>query len=193
MTFMTANGTLIDTAAPDAAARFEAEEPELAAGLAELRDEIRADEKLAERIRQKFEIKNTTGYRLCAFLDADEPVEIFRRLIVGSEGTLALICDATFETLPVPAHTTTAWLHFAGIPEACAPVPDLVELGASAVELMVAPALMVAAMNIPGAPQDWLELPPESAVLLVEFGSDDDSHRSTSPSAQRSRRWARTT
>ena len=52
-------------------------------------------------------------------------------------------------------------------------MPDLVELGASAVELMVAPALMVAAMNIPGAPQDWLELPPESAVLLVEFGSDD--------------------
>ncbi len=40
---------------------------------------------------------------------------------------------------------------------------------------MVAPALMVAAMNIPGAPQDWLELPPESAVLLVEFGSDDEA------------------
>jgi D-lactate dehydrogenase len=173
MTFMTANGTLIDTSEPDAAVRFEAEEPELAAGLAELRDEIRADEKLMKRIRHKFEIKNTTGYRLCAFLDADEPVEIFRRLIVGSEGTLALICDATFETLPLPAHTTTAWLHFAGIPEACTPVPDLVALGASAVELMVAPALMVAAMNIPGAPQDWLELPPESAVLLVEFGSDD--------------------
>ncbi len=183
MTFMTANGTVIDTSAPDAAARFESEEAELAAGLTELRDEIRADKKLAKRIRHKFEIKNTTGYRLCAFLDADEPVEIFRRLIVGSEGTLALICDATFETLPVPAHTTTAWLHFAGIPEACAPVPDLVELGASAVELMVAPALMVAAMNIPGAPQDWLELPPESAVLLVEFGSDDEKSLDKSESA----------
>jgi D-lactate dehydrogenase len=173
MTFMTANGTLIDTAHPDAATRFEREEPELARGLADIRDEIRADADLAARIRQKFEIKNTTGYRLCAFLDEDEPLHIFRRLIVGSEGTLALICDATFETLPVPAHTTTAWLHFAGIREACEPVPALVELGASAVELMVAPALMVAAMNIPGAPQSWLELPPESAVLLVEFGADD--------------------
>ncbi len=175
MTFMTASGTVIDTSDPGAGALFQAEEPELAAGLAELRDEIRADQALAARIRHKYEIKNTTGYRLCAFLDADEPVEIFRRLIVGSEGTLALICDATFETLPVPAHTTTAWLHFAGIPEACAPVPDLVALGASAVELMVAPALMVAAMNIPGAPQDWLELPPESAVLLVEFGADEEA------------------
>ncbi|MDQ3730218.1 MAG: FAD-binding oxidoreductase, partial [Actinomycetota bacterium] len=175
MTFLTASGTVIDTSQPDAATRFAADEPELSAGLAELRDEIRADFELCERIRRKYEIKNTTGYRLCAFLDADEPVEIFRRLIVGSEGTLALIADATFETLPVPAYTTTAWLHFAGIPEACAPVPRLVELGASAVELMVAPALMVAAMNIPGAPQDWLELPPESAVLLVEFGSDDEA------------------
>ena len=175
MTFLTAGGTLVDTSRPDAAALFTAEEPELSAGLAELRDEIRSDPELCARIRRKYEIKNTTGYRLCAFLDADEPVEIFRRLIVGSEGTLALIADATFETLPVPAHTTTAWLHFTGISEACEPVPKLVELGASAVELMVAPALMVAAMNIPGAPQDWLELPPESAVLLVEFGSDDES------------------
>src|SRR5262249_13210657 len=49
-----------------------------------------------------------------------------------------------------------------------------VEAGATAVELMVAPALMVAAQNIAGAPQDWLELPPTSAALLVEFGADTD-------------------
>ena len=56
----------------------------------EIRDEIRADDELSARIRHKFEIKNTTGYRLCAFLDADTPVEIFRRLLVGSEGTLGV-------------------------------------------------------------------------------------------------------
>jgi D-lactate dehydrogenase len=33
---------------------------------------------------------------------------------------------------------------------------------------------MVAAQNIAGAPQDWLELPPTSAALLVEFGADTD-------------------
>ncbi|MDQ3573199.1 MAG: FAD-binding oxidoreductase [Actinomycetota bacterium] len=169
MTFMTPRGTVIDTAAPDAPSRFAAEEPDLAAGIARIRDEVRADQALCERIRRKFEIKNTTGYRLCAFLDADEPVEIFRRLLVGSEGTLGLICDATFMTVPVPPMTTTAWFHFAGIDEACEPVPALVELGARAVELMVAPALMVASMHIPGTPQDWQQLPPESAVLLVEF------------------------
>ena len=174
MTFMTPRGVMIDTAAPDAATSFAAEEPELAAGIARIRDEVRADGELCERIRRKFRIKNTTGYRLCAFLDADEPVEIFRRLLVGSEGTLALICDATFETVPVPPLTSTTWLHFAGINEACEPVPALVELGARAVELMVAPALMVASMHIFGTPQDWQQLPPESAVLLVELGGGDE-------------------
>ena len=171
MTLVLASGTTIDTAEPGAAERFAVEEPELAAGLAAIRDEIRADAELSERIRRKFAIKNTTGYRLCAFLDADEPLEIFRRLVVGSEGTLAFVAEAVFETVPLPARTTTAWVHFPGIDEAIAPVRDLVESGATAVELMVAPALITAAWNMVGAPEEWKELPPESAVLLVEYGA----------------------
>jgi D-lactate dehydrogenase len=174
MTLVLASGTAIDTAEPGAAARFEAAEPELAAGLAAIRDEIRADAELSARIRRKFAIKNTTGYRLCAFLDADEPLEIFRRLVVGSEGTLAFVAEAVFETVPQPAHTTTAWIHFRGIDEAIAPVRDLVDSGATAVELMVAPALITAAWNMVGAPEEWKELPPESAVLLVEYGAESD-------------------
>ncbi|HUC06727.1 MAG TPA: FAD-binding oxidoreductase, partial [Solirubrobacterales bacterium] len=171
LTLVLASGTKIDTAVPGAAERFAAEEPELAAGLEAIRDEIRADAELSERIRRKFAIKNTTGYRLCAFLDADEPLEIFRRLVVGSEGTLAFVAEAVFETVPQPSHTTTAWVHFPGIDEAIAPVRDLVDSGATAVELMVAPALITAAWNMVGAPQEWKELPPESAVLLVEYGA----------------------
>jgi D-lactate dehydrogenase len=171
MTFVLPSGTTIDTAAPDAAERFAAAEPELAAGLAAIRDEVRADAELSERIRRKFAIKNTTGYRLCAFLDAEEPLEIFRRLVVGSEGTLAFVAEAVFETVPLPARTTTAWIHFPGIDEAIAPVRDLVDSGATAVELMVAPALITAAWNMVGAPEEWKELPPESAVLLVEYGA----------------------
>jgi D-lactate dehydrogenase len=175
LTFVLPSGTTIDTAAPGAVERFAAAEPELAAGLAAIRDEIRADPELSERIRRKFAIKNTTGYRLCAFLDADEPLEIFRRLLVGSEGTLAFVAEAVFETLPLPARTTTAWIHFPGIDAAIAPVRDLVDAGATAVELMVAPALITAAWNMIGAPQEWKELPPESAVLLVEFGAASDA------------------
>jgi D-lactate dehydrogenase len=174
LTFVLPSGTMIDTAAPDASERFTAAEPELAAGLAEIRDEIRGDESLAARIRKKFEIKNTTGYRLCAFLDEDDPVQIFRRLLIGSEGTLGFIAEAVFDTVPKPSKTTVSWLHFDGIESATEPVPALVDSGATAVELMVAPALMVAAQNIAGAPQDWLELPPTSAALLVEFGAKSD-------------------
>jgi D-lactate dehydrogenase len=175
LTFVLPSGTTIDTAAPGAAERFAAEEPELAAGLAAIRAEIRADAELSERIRRKFAIKNTTGYRLCAFLDAEQPLEIFRRLLVGSEGTLGFVAEAVFETVPLPARTTTAWVHFPGIDAAVAPVRELVDCGASAVELMVAPALITAAWNMVGAPEEWKELPPESAVLLVEFGAATDA------------------
>jgi D-lactate dehydrogenase len=173
MTLVLGSGTVIDTAAPDAEERFAAAEPELAAGLLELRDELRADTELAERVRRKFQIKNTTGYRLCAFLDADTPLEIFRRLVVGSEGTLAFVAEAVFETRPEPAHTTVAWVYFHSMEAAVEPVPELVAAGSRATELMIAPALMVAAHNMPGTPEHWKELPPASAALLLEFGGED--------------------
>ncbi len=173
--FVTAGGTRIDTAAPDAAERFAREEPELAEGLAAIRDEIRADPELTDRIRSKFEIKNTTGYRLCAFLDAEEPVEIFRRLLVGSEGTLGFISEAVFETVPHGRHVRTGLLFFPSIDAASAPVPALVEAGATAVELMVNPTLIAASYSLPGIPEEWREVPPDGAVLLVELRTDDPS------------------
>ncbi len=173
LTFVLPSGSTIDTGAVDAAQRFSSAEPELAQGLGEIRDEIRADAQLTERIRQKFQIKNTTGYRLCAFLDADEPVEIFRRLLVGSEGTLAFIAEAVLDTVPHGRVTTNALLFFRDIDAAAVPVPALVEAGASAVELMVNPTLIAASYSLPGVPERWREIPPEGAVLLVELRTDD--------------------
>ncbi|HEY3020583.1 MAG TPA: FAD-binding and (Fe-S)-binding domain-containing protein [Solirubrobacteraceae bacterium] len=175
LTFVLPSGTVVDTAAPDAEERFAAAEPALARGLEEIRDELRADAGLAERIRSKFRIKNTTGYRLVAFLDADTPVEILRRLLVGSEGTLAFIAEAVFETVALPRRTTVSWLHFRDVDAASEIVPDLVATGATAVELMGAPALMVASHSIPGTPEHWRELAPDSAALLVELAADDDA------------------
>jgi D-lactate dehydrogenase len=173
LTIVLPSGTTIDTAAPGAPERFAAAEPELAAGLAAIRDEIRGDAELSQRIRHKFEIKNTTGYRLCAFLDADEPVEIFRRLLVGSEGTLGFVAEAVLDTVPHGHHTSTGLIFFDGIDAASAPVPDLVAAGASAVELMVNPTLIAASYALPGIPEEWRELPPAGASLLVEMRTDD--------------------
>jgi D-lactate dehydrogenase len=94
MTLVLASGTVIDTAQPDAEATFMRAEPGLAQGLLELRAELLADRALAERVRHKFTIRNTNGYRLDALLDAGTPLGIFRRLVVGSEGTRASVNTA---------------------------------------------------------------------------------------------------
>jgi D-lactate dehydrogenase len=173
MTFVLASGTTIDTAARNAEEQFVAAEPELAAGLAAIREEILADEELAKRIRHKFQIKNTTGYRLVAFLDGDTPLEIFRRLVVGSEGTLAFVAEAVFETVSLRPRTATAMLLFGGIDEAVAAVGPLVEAGATAVELMVA-ATLKAAQAIVETPQGWRDAPLDAAAILCEFRADED-------------------
>ena len=166
------SGTVIDTEAPDAEEHFAAAEPDLARGLIDIRDEIRADDELTERIRRKFRIKNTMGYRLCAFLDADTPLEIFRRLVVGSEGTLAFVAEAVFETVPHPRGSSAAMLIFPDIDTAVASVPPLVETGATAVELMLTLTLK-AASSFVTIPQEWEDAPWETAAILVEFRSDD--------------------
>lgn len=175
MKFITPSGAVIDTAAPGAEAAFATAEPELAQGLLDLKRELSADPDLAQRIRRKFKIRNTHGYRLCALLDGETPLEIFRRLLVGSEGTLGFVAEATLETVPLPKETSVAWIPVPSIDEAVALVPALIELGASAVELMVAPALTAAGNAFAETPSYWKTLDPKAAALLVEFGAPDQA------------------
>jgi D-lactate dehydrogenase len=175
MIFVLASGTVIDTAQPDAEDAFMRAEPELGRGLLDLRAELIADRALAARVQHKFAIRNTTGYRLDALLDADTPLEIFRRLVVGSEGTLAFMGEVVMNTLPIPGATCVTWIPLPSIDDAVALVPGLVSLGAEAVELMVAPALKAAAQAFPGTPEYWRTLDPKAAALLVEFGAADNA------------------
>jgi D-lactate dehydrogenase len=173
LTFVTPSGALIDTSASGAEEAFAAAEPALAKGLMDLRQELLTDPVLADRTRRKYRIRNTHGYRLCALLDGETPLEIFRRLIVGSEGTLAFVVDATIDTVPAPKVTSVAWIPLPTIDEAIDLVPGLVALGASAVELMIAPALTAAGQAFPHMPSYWQTLDPHAAALLVEFGAED--------------------
>ena len=164
---------MIDTAEPRAEQDFATHEPELARGLEQIRDEIRADEELCERIRHKFQIKNTMGYRLCAFLDADTPLEIFRRLLVGSEGTLAFVAEAVFDTVRDGRYRAMALLSFPDLDAAAQAVPDLVKLGARAVELVLPAMFTVARQAFSGMPEEWDSLEPEGGMLLVELRADE--------------------
>jgi D-lactate dehydrogenase len=172
MTFVTASGAVIDTSASDAEAAFARAEPDLAIGLLELRRQLLADRELVDRVRRKYAIRNTHGYRLCALLDGETPLEIFRRLLVGSEGTLAFVAEAVIDTVSAPSVTSVAWIPVPTIDEAVGLVSGLVGLGATAVELMVAPALTAAGQAFARTPAYWKTLDPKAAALLVEFGAE---------------------
>lgn len=83
-----------------------------------LRDEIRANEKLAERIRYKYSIKNVTGLNLLPFVRFDDLFEIIAHLMVGSEGTLAFLSEVTMKTEYDYPYKASAMLYFKSIKEA---------------------------------------------------------------------------
>jgi len=172
LTFLLPSGTLVDTAAPGAAEMFADQEPALAAGLLELRERVLADTELSDRIRSKYARKNTTGYGLNSFIDFDQPLEIFRHLLVGSEGTLAFIAETVFDTVPALPHRITGLLVFPDVHAAGAAVVPLRDAGATAIELMDR-ASMRSVERRPGVPAYLPDLPDGAAGLLVDFASTD--------------------
>ncbi|MET7515373.1 FAD-binding and (Fe-S)-binding domain-containing protein [Streptomyces sp. NPDC005480] len=174
LTFVLPSGTVVDTADPDAEAFLEHAEPALCVGLLEIKGEIEADAELVARIRAKYEIKNTNGYRLDAFLDGATPVEILRGLMVGSEGTFGFISEVVFDTLPLDRKVSTALLFFPSLPAAAAAVPLFNAAGAIAVEVMDGNTLR-ASVSVQGVPADWAGLPKSTTALLVEFRAPDEA------------------
>ncbi len=172
LTFVLPSGTVIDTAAPDAAARFAAAEPALAQGLLELRGQVLADPDLLDRIRRKYTRKNTTGYSLNAFVDFSEPLEIFTHLLIGSEGTLAFVAEAVLDTVPDLPHKTTGLLVFPSLHAAGAAIVPLRDAGATAVELLDRASLR-AVEHKPGVPAYLPDLPAGAAALLVDVATAD--------------------
>ncbi|MGD0646560.1 MAG: FAD-binding and (Fe-S)-binding domain-containing protein [Acidobacteriaceae bacterium] len=172
LTFVLPSGTEIDTAAPDAGARFRESEPALAAGLLELKQQVEANSELSSRIRAKYRMKNTTGYSLNAFLDYSDPIEIFSHLLLGSEGTLAFIAEAVLETVPDLPVKYTGLLLFPDLHAACEAIAPLRDAGAAALELMDRASLR-SVEDKPGIPAEIRELPSGAAALLVEFQTAD--------------------
>ena len=176
ITFMLPSGTTIDTGITAAEQQFAAAEPVLAAGLLDIKRTIESDGELVARLRKKFSIKNTTGYHMEAFLDGATPLEIFRRLIVGSEGTLAFIVEAVFDTIPDDQYRLTSFMIFPDMYAACAAVKPFVDNGAAAVELLDRASLR-AVEGKPGVPDRWKALPDTATALLVEYRAPSDAAR----------------
>jgi glycolate dehydrogenase FAD-linked subunit len=102
-------------------------------------------------------VKATTGYDLT-------------QLIIGSEGTLAIVTEAILKLYPRPAHTATVLAPFATLAEVSAAVPRIVNSGVDPLVLEYIDALSMAAttanvgleLGIPDAIKDAT-----SAYLVV--------------------------
>lgn len=184
LTYMLADGTRIRTADPDADAVLRKEAATVHEGIAVLRDEIRTDTAMTDRIRSKYRIKNTVGYSLNAFLDEDEPARILGRLMVGSEGTLGFIEEVVFRTVADPRHKITSILLFADLDDACAAITPLRDAGAAAVELMD-DASLFSIRRLADVPDAVRGAERGNAALLVEFMAETESEASTSMTTAR--------
>ncbi|WP_114855158.1 FAD-binding and (Fe-S)-binding domain-containing protein [Brachybacterium sp. YJGR34] len=171
--FALPGGTVVDTADPGADARLRREEPALHEGLLRLGRRVRDDAEARRIIRERFALKNTMGYGINALLDFEEPAQMLAHLVVGSEGTLAFVSSATFDTVPIPRHTATGLMVLPSLTAATAVLPQVVEAGFATAELLDARSLVVA-QGLAGAPQEIRGLEVAGhAALLVEHRSDD--------------------
>lgn len=162
-------GTVIDTALDDADERLRASEPALWQTLADLRDRVLADPVLVAEVERQFAIKNTMGYGLNALIDHEQPVQILAHLMVGSEGTLGFIAEATFDTVPLLRHAATTLLVFETLRAATDALVDIIATGPATIELMDAASLRAAQLD----PESRAALPQipvvQHCALLVEY------------------------
>ncbi len=167
---MLADGTLLDTEDPSSVAAFKQSHAALLGELERLGCDTRANIPLANRIRHKFKIKNTTGYSLNALVDFEDPIDILSHLMIGSEGTLGFMTRITYQTVVEDPCKASALVFFPDIRSACEAVIRLKPQPVAAVELLDRPAIH-SVENKPGLPSIMRELGEEAAALLIEVRS----------------------
>lgn len=123
-----ADGTCLDTGNPESRRAFQEKRPDFIRRIEELRDQVRANKKLAERISYKYAIKNVTGLNILPFIRFDDPFDIIAHLLVGSEGTLAFLSEVTMTTEYDYPCKASAMLYFSDIKEACRAVVAMKKL-----------------------------------------------------------------
>lgn len=172
MTLIFADGSVLDTRSEQSCAEFLQTHSLFIKDLTELAQQVASNPQLAQRIAHKYRLKNTTGYGLNALLDYQDPIEIIKHLMIGSEGTLGFIADITYHTVVEHAHKSSAFIIFDDISQVCELVKQLASLDVAAVELLDKRSLIsVAHHDI--MPKDVHSYPEDSAALLIEVRAED--------------------
>lgn len=123
-----ADGTVLDTGDAKSREAFKASHPDFVKGIEALRDEVKSNKALHDRIQKKYTIKNVTGLNIRPFIAYEDPFEIIAHLMVGSEGTLAFMSQITMNTVPEETAKSTAMLYFPTMKESCRAVVAMKKL-----------------------------------------------------------------
>ncbi|MBR5237429.1 MAG: FAD-binding oxidoreductase [Paludibacteraceae bacterium] len=164
------DGTLLDTGDSQSRDAFRQSHPDFIARIEALRDQTCANQALTNRIRSKYSIKNVTGLNILPFVEYDDPFDIITHLIVGSEGTLAFLAEATMTTLPILPYSASALIYFTDTRNACGAVIKLKQNPVSAVELFDYKALCSVKDSVDGFDQ----LPTSTMALLIKVEAESE-------------------
>ena len=129
------DGTVLDTGDVASRERFARSHPEFISKIEALRDKVRADGELAERISKKYSIKNVTGLNLRPLVAYDDPFDIIAHSLVGSEGTLAFLSEVTMKTLKDYPYKASAMVYFMTMKESCEAVVAMKKMKAGEEDL----------------------------------------------------------
>jgi len=167
------DGTMLDTADQESRAKFKKIKPQIIESICEIRDRLNSSDEFKNLIIRKYSIKNTTGYGLNSFIDFDDPFDILLHLMVGSEGTLGLITEAVFRTIPVKPFRASSIIYFKCLRDACNAVPALKAAGVPAIELIDREALrsVQEKSGIPGFIRDFDK---EVTALLIDLEAETE-------------------
>ena len=172
MRLVMADGTLLDTRQEESREAFRSSHALMLEALKELSDAVKSDRAMAQKIRHKYQLKNTCGYGVNALLDFEDPIDILWHLMVGSEGTLGFISEVSFETVPDLPLKAASLIFFPDIRNACQAILPLRQLQVSAAELMDYHALQSVA-DKPGMPEVLKTLDPSAVALLIDTSASD--------------------
>jgi len=162
-----ADGITLDTGDPASRGTFASTRGDFLNRIADLARRVQRNTPLADRIRRKFSMKNTTGYSLNALVDFADPFEIIQHLMIGSEGTLGFLARIRYRTVPELPHKASSLMLFPDIRTACEAVTLLKRSPVDAVELMDRSSLR-SVQDKQGMPPVLAALDPRVAALLVE-------------------------
>ena len=166
------DGTVLDTGDEKSREAFRKSHPEFLKKIETLRDKVRADKPLAERIARKYSIKNVTGLNLRPLIAYDDPFDIIAHSMVGSEGTLAFLSEVTMKTLKDYKYKASAMVYFLTMKESCEAVVAMKKLKAGDEDLeMSAENLMVKSAEM----LDYKSLSSVDDPVFLQYKQDVDA------------------